>query len=80
MISKKYSFGWPEIIKQASMKDMWVNELEVSRRVSEFPEKALTTVKWTTHPDLQDLSIALKTISKEILSGVDNSLANITHH
>ena len=75
MISKKFSFSWPEIITQASMKDMWVNELEVSRRIGEFPENKLATIKWVTRPNFPDLRLSMKLISKEVLSGVGNSLA-----
>lgn len=76
MISKTFDFRWPDVIQHASMKDMWVNELEVSRRIGEFPEKDLITVKWIRPPDIQELGKSLKIISKDILLGLDNSLAN----
>ena len=36
-IAKNFSFEWPEIIEEAKTKDLWVNPLDVSRIIKEFP-------------------------------------------
>ena len=73
-LCKNFSFQWPTMIEQASMKDMWVNELEVSRHVDQYDVGLLSQVKWQRPPDFEKMSVLLKTIAKDILLGTENSL------
>ena len=59
------------------MKNMWVNELEVSRRMAEFPLAELKMIKWIDQTEISDLGTCLRTISAEILAGTENSLARM---
>jgi hypothetical protein len=75
-LCKKFSFHWPEIIEQASMKDMWVNELDVTRYIAEYNIESLSAVKWIITQDKIDWASSLKQIAKDILLGTENSLFN----
>ena len=79
MLCKKFNFRWSDVIYQANMKDIWVNELEVSRRIAEFPPEELRMIKWIDQPEISDLVICLKKISAEILTGTENSLTRATN-
>ncbi len=75
LLCQNFSFQWPEIIGHASMKDMWVNELEVSRYIDQYNAESLSLVKWLHEPDIKKMDPILKTIAKDILLGTENSLA-----
>jgi len=70
----KYSFNWKKIIESAQMKDMWVNELEVSSHINSFPVDSLHSLLWIAKPDYKRFMEMQKTISKEILLAADNSI------
>lgn len=73
-LCRNFSFRWSEMIEHASMKDMWVSELEVSRYIAEYNAEQLSIVKWISPPDLEKIAVDLKIIAKDILLGTDNSL------
>jgi predicted nucleotidyltransferase component of viral defense system len=73
-LCRKYSFNWQDMIEAAKMKDMWVNELEVSSHINSFSVDSLHSLLWIAKPDFKKLSEMLKIISKEILLAADNSI------
>lgn len=73
-LCKNFSFNWLEIIEQANMKDIWVNELDVTRYIAEYNIEALSSIKWIIPPDKTDWASSLKQIAKDILLGAENSL------
>jgi hypothetical protein len=73
-LSKKYEFNWFKAIEHAQGKDMWVNELEVSKLIGTFDYEKFNEVNWIEKPDFKLLDGNLKTIAKDILLGTDNSL------
>ncbi len=73
-IAKKFSFSWEDIIEEAKNKDLWVEPIEVSRTIKEFPVELLTPIKWITQPDLKQAQVSLLLISEDILRGKQNSL------
>ena len=73
-IAKKFSFSWEDIIEEAKNKDLWVEPIEVSRTIKEFPVELLTPIKWITQPDLKQAQVSLLLISEDILKGKQNSL------
>ncbi len=70
----QYHFVWEEIINQAQLKDMWVNELAASEMVKNLKIAGLQTVKWINQPDYDDLLQKLQIISRDILLGHANTL------
>ena len=70
----KYDFVWEEIINQAQLKDIWVNELAASEIIQKFKKSDLEKVKWITQPNYEDLLQKLQIISRDILLGHANSL------
>ncbi len=75
LLCQNFTFQWPKMIEHASMKDMWVNELEVSRYIDQYNAQSLSIVKWLKEPDFKRIENLLKTIAKDILLGAENSLA-----
>ncbi len=45
-IAKSLPFNWKEVIAEAKMKDMWVDESEVMHIIKDFPISKLDEVKW----------------------------------
>ncbi len=75
-IAEQYSFSWEDIIEEAKKKDLWVEPIEISRIVKEFPVELLTPIKWIKQPDLKHAQDSLVLISEEILMGGQNSLVH----
>jgi Nucleotidyl transferase AbiEii toxin, Type IV TA system len=70
----QYHFNWLEIINDAKDKDSWIDEVNASKLIGEFELEKLQKVKWIQQPNFDELQSHLKTIAKDILLGVDNSL------
>ena len=75
-ISNKYSFSWPEIIAQAKEKDLWVEEIEISRLIFQSEVESLQKVNWIISPDLNYLEKLKNKIALDILEGNHNISGN----
>jgi predicted nucleotidyltransferase component of viral defense system len=73
-IAKKYSFNWKEIIAEAKMKDMWVDESEVMLIIKEFPLSRLEEIKWVESYNPEKFKQNLTIILNDLFTGRDNSL------
>ncbi|MCK5098548.1 MAG: nucleotidyl transferase AbiEii/AbiGii toxin family protein [Desulfobacteraceae bacterium] len=73
-IAKKYTFNWEDIIAEAKEKDLWVEPIEISRLIKEFPVKLLTPIKWISQPNLKQAQNSFTQIAEDILKGSQNSL------
>ena len=73
-IAKKFPFIWENIIEEAKNKDLWVEPIEISKMIKEFPVKLLNPIKWVTQPELKQTQGFLALISEDILKGGQNSL------
>jgi hypothetical protein len=73
-IARRYSFAWPEIFSEARQKDLWVEPIEISRIIQEFPVELLKAVKWERPFDPVVFTAALKAVHRDIFHGLDNSL------
>jgi len=74
-IALKYQFNWIDIINEASEKDMWVNAVEASKILDDFPLNKLDDIKWVT--PVEDYSLfekQLQVLIADLLLGRDNSL------
>jgi hypothetical protein len=73
-IAQRFSFAWPNIFSEARQKDLWVEPLEISRMIQEFPVELLEVVKWVQPCDLGAFTSDLKAMHWDIFHGLDNSL------
>lgn len=72
--ARAFPFNWMEIIAEAKKKDLWVDELDVSRMIASAPLDALETLRWVAVPDWRRMERDMHTIAKDIALGSDNSL------
>jgi hypothetical protein len=75
-IAKKFAFEWPDIMAEAKNKDLWVEPLNVSRIIKEFPVDLFDSVKWITLVAKKKLSKELHQMHDDIFYGRSNSLVN----
>ena len=73
-IAKNFSFEWPEIIEEARNKDLWVNPLDVSRIIKEFPVNLFDSIKWIFPVDQKVLDKERLQMHDDIFYGRSNSL------
>jgi len=73
-IAGRFSFAWPEIFDEARQKDLWVEPLDISKIINEFPVALLGSVKWVQPPDITACVADLKAIHLDIFHGQANSL------
>ncbi len=73
-IARRFSFSWPDIFSEARQKDLWVEPLEISRMIQEFPVELLAAVKWAQPFDPGVFAADLKAMNMDIFHGRDNSL------
>jgi len=72
-------FSWPEIIKEASEKDLWINAVEACKILDTFPLKKLDEINWIgTMPDLIVFEKQLQVLIKDLLLGNQNTLLTNT--
>ena len=75
-IAKNFSFEWPEIIEEAKNKDLWVNPLDVSRIIKEFPVNLFDSIKWIIPVDQKVLDKERLQMHDDIFYGRSNSLVD----
>lgn len=73
-MAKRFQFSWQEIFGEARQKDLWVEPLEISRIIHEFPVDLLRAIKWVQPLDPADCANALKSLHLDIFYGRSNSL------
>ncbi|MEK7375095.1 MAG: nucleotidyl transferase AbiEii/AbiGii toxin family protein [Thermodesulfobacteriota bacterium] len=78
-IAGRFSFTWPEIFGEARQKDLWVEPIEISRTIQEFPVDLLASVKWVQPVDTGIFAADLKAIHRDIFHGQANSLVSPSH-
>jgi len=73
-----YDFQWQVIIREAREKDLWVDPLEVSRMIHQFPVEYLKAIKWTGPPPSPEISRkAVTIIAEDILNGRENRMKDL---
>jgi len=71
-ICKKYEFNWAEVINQAKQKDMWVEEIDISRTIMNSPITSLERINWTKLPNYEALENLKETTAFDIILGKNN--------
>lgn len=74
-VAGHFTFGWPDVFSEARRKDLWVEPIEISRMIKEFPVDLLKGVKWVQKIELSTYAAALEELHLDIFHGRDNSLA-----
>mgnify|MGYP006297666801 FL=1 len=75
-VARSYVFDWEKIIREARMKDLWVDPIEICRIINDFPIHMLKNVRWINSVNLRELEEDLSKIHDDIFYGRRNSLAN----
>ena len=73
-IAYKYSFNWRQILNVAKEKDIWVNELDVAKIISETPGNLLKNIKWISRPSNRKCMEDFETLAVDIVNRKNNSL------
>jgi hypothetical protein len=68
-IEKDFSVTWPELLMEAKLKDLSVNEVEIANKIGEFRTDLLSVVPWITPPDLTIFRELQRTTAKKIIKG-----------
>ena len=76
-LSSECRFNWEEIISESKEKDLWVEPLEVSKLIGEFPVELFDSIKWINPIDKKHAMESLLQIQKDIFYGNDNSLCSL---
>lgn len=74
IIAKNTEFNWKEIIYQAKEKELGVEPITSAEIIQSFPEQKLELIKWKKEYSFEKIINDLNTISKDIITGSDNSL------
>ena len=73
-ISESYAFSWEKILNEAKQKDIWVNPIEISRIIYDFPAEKLSLIKWIKPVNIEKIQKYMKILAKDILNGENNSI------
>lgn len=73
-LAKKYQFDWENIIQESKEKDLWVEPLNISKIISEFPVHKLNQVKWIVPVEIELMEKELKILHNDIFYGKENTL------
>lgn len=76
------TYDWYTLLSLLPMetleKDLWVDPLEVSRMIHQFPVEHLRAIKWTGAPPPPEISRkAVTIIAEDILNGRENRMKQL---
>lgn len=72
-LSSKFRFSWQQVIDHARKKDLWVNELDISKYFSDFDLDRLHKIKWIAQPDYMLMEKIKSRASENIIKGAENN-------
>lgn len=75
-LSRTYSFEWEKVFQEAEKKTNYVDPLDISVTLSEFPKDYFSKVNWVVDISFNDAFNDLQIIAKDILLKKINSLTN----
>ncbi len=75
-ICHRYPFNWQTVIEEARQKDLWVNELDISKHFFDFDFSRLEKIKWMSEQNYAMLDKIRQQISRDTLRGLDNVPSN----
>ena len=71
-ICRRFTFKWEEILEEASKKVNYIDALEISTILTEFPSEYLEKIKWTEKINIEKAAQDIRRIAKNILLKEDN--------
>lgn len=74
-LCRAYSFAWEEVFHEAIQKTTYIDPLDISVIVTEFPKDFLSRVQWIEEISPDDAYREIQIIAKDILQKNKNSLA-----
>ncbi len=76
-IALSFPFSWPDIFGEARQKDLWVEPLEISKIILDFPVNLMGAVKWAKPANQDVCTAALQMLHLDIFHGRINSLFKV---
>ncbi len=73
-ICRKYSFSWDDVFIEANKKTTYIDALDISVIIDQFPVEYFSKVNFCNELNLNDALVDLKAISKDILEKKENSI------
>ncbi|MHC1777013.1 MAG: nucleotidyl transferase AbiEii/AbiGii toxin family protein [Lentimicrobium sp.] len=74
-ICESFKFNWEAIMNDASEKDLWVNPINVTEVLEQFPLEKLLEINWMIEPPTPEwFNSRINQIIADILDGSENSL------
>ena len=74
-LCRKYSFEWEKVFQEAVQKTTYIDPLDISVIISEFPKELFSRIQWVDDISVQVAYNDLQIIAKDILQKNVNSLA-----
>jgi len=74
-LCRAYSFEWEKVFQEALKKTTYIDPLDISVILNEFPKEYFSRINWSLDFSLDDAYTDLQVIAKDILQKNRNSLA-----
>ena len=74
-LCRVYSFEWGKVFQEATQKTTYIDPLDISVILSEFPKEYFSRIHWNMDVSLDDAYTDIHIIAKDILQKRGNSLA-----
>ncbi len=76
-LCRTYSFEWGKVFQEAKQKTTYIDPLDISVILSEFPKEFFSKVQWIVDLSVDDAYNDLQIIARDILQKKVNSLAGV---
>jgi hypothetical protein len=73
-LCKGYSFDWEKVFQEAMQKTTYIDPLDISVILKEFPKEYFSRIRWIKDVSLDDAYADIQVIAKDILKRKNNSL------
>lgn len=73
-IARNYSFHWNDIFNEGLQKVVYLDALDASKILAEFPVEYLLNIHWENEPDMPTAARDIQQIAKDILLKQSNSI------
>ena len=74
-LCRKYEFEWEQVFREAMQKVTFIDPLDVSLMLSEFPKEFFSSIRWAADFSFDEGANDLQVIARDILHKKNNSLA-----
>ena len=74
-LCRAYSFEWEKVFQEAEKKTVYIDPVDISVILNEFPKEYFSRIHWDVDISLEDAFTDIHIIAKDILQKKGNSLA-----